>query len=89
MADMITYYRTASGLPDGLALDDYMYAYFKSVSGLPAGLSIDDYMQAFYKAQTGKDSVIDGERAYYEAQLGLTNSQLAVDDLREMFLATQ
>lgn len=89
MADLITYYRTVSGLPDGLSLDDYMYAYFKTASGLPAGLTLDDYTQAFYKAQTGKDSVNDGERAYYEAQLGLTNSQLAVDDLREMFLATK
>jgi hypothetical protein len=89
MADMITYYRTVSGLPDGLALDDYMYEYFKTVSGLDDGLTINDYMQAFYKAETGFESVVDGERAYYEAELGLTNSKLAVDDLREMFLATQ
>ena len=89
MADIITYYRTVSGLPFGLSLNDYQYKYFKTVSGLAANLSLSDYMQAFYKAETGFESVVDGERAYYEAELGLTNSKLAVDDLREMFLATQ
>lgn len=89
MAELIDYYRTVSGLPQGLSLNDYMYKYFKTASGLPAGLALDDYMQAFYEAQTGYKSLQDGERAYFAAQLGLTNSKLAVDDLRQMFLNTQ
>ena len=86
MADLIEYYRTVSGLPFGLALDDYMYSYFKTASGLPTGLSLNDYMRAFYEAQTGFKDLDTGERAYYAAQLGLTNPKLAVDDLRQMFL---
>lgn len=89
MAELIDYYRTVSGLPQGLSLNDYMYKYFKTASGLPAGLALDDYMRAFYEAQTGYKSIQDGERAYFEAQLGLTNSKLAVDDLRQMFLDSQ
>jgi len=89
MAEEIDYYRTVSGLAAGLSLDDYKYAYFKAESGLAAGLSLEDYRSAFYKAETGHSSVQDGERAYYAAQLGLTNSKLAVDDLRQMFLDSQ
>ena len=87
--DLIEYYRDASGLPFGLSLDDYMYAYFKTVSGLAAGLSLNDYMRSFYEAQTGFKDIDTAERAYYAAQLGLTNPKLAVDDLRQMFLDAQ
>lgn len=89
MAEMIDYYRTASGLPTGLALDDYMYKYFKDASGLAAGLSIQDYMQAFYAAETGYQDVATGERMYYAIQLGIPDSRLAVDDLRQMFFDSQ
>ncbi len=85
----IDYYRTVSGLNAGLALDDYMYAYFKGVSGLGDGLSLADYRSAFYKAETGYDSIQDGERAYYAIELGIPDSRLAVDDLRQMFLDSQ
>lgn len=86
MADLIEYYRNVSGLPFGLALDDYMYSYFKTASGLPAGLSLNDYMRAFYETQTGYPTLDDGERAYYAIELGIPDSRLAVDDLRQMFL---
>lgn len=89
MAELIDYYRTVSGLPQGLSLDDYMYKYFKTASGLAAGLSLNDYMRAFYEAQTGFKDLDTAERAYYAAQLGLTNPKLAVDDLRQMFLDSQ
>lgn len=89
MATEIDYYRTQSGLGNGLALDDYMYAYFKAVSGLPAGLSLQDYRSAFYKAETGYSSIQDGERTYYAIQLGIPDTRLAVDDLRQMFLDSQ
>lgn len=85
----IDYYRTVSGLPFGLALDDYMYEYFKTASGLEDGLSIGDYRTAFYKAETGYDTLQDGERAYYAIELGIPDSRLAVDDLRQMFLDSQ
>ena len=86
MAELIDYYRTVSGLPQGLALDDYMYKYFKTASGLAAGLSLADYQRAFYEQQTGLKSLQDGERAYYAAQLLIPNTNLSVDDLRQMFL---
>lgn len=86
MAELIDYYRTVSGLPFGLSLDDYMQAYFKTASGLPAGLSLQDYQRAFYEQQTGYKNIDDGERAYYAAQLLIPNTNLAVDDLRQMFL---
>jgi hypothetical protein len=89
MAEEIDYYRTVSGLAAGLSLDDYKYAYFKAESGLPAGLSMEDYRSAFYKAETGYDSVQDGERAYYAIELGIPDTRLAVDDLRQMFLDSQ
>lgn len=86
MAEEIDYYRTVSGLAAGLSLDDYKYAYFKTASGLAAGLSLPDYQSAFYKAETGYDSIQDGERAYYAIELGIPDTRLAVDDLRQMFL---
>jgi hypothetical protein len=86
----IDYYRSVSGLSDTkLSLDDYKYAYFKSVSGLAAGLSLNDYARAFYEAETGYANFEDGERAYYAIQLGIPDSRLAVDDLRQMFLDSQ
>lgn len=85
----IDYYRTQSGLGAGLALDDYMYAYFKTASGLPDGLSLQDYRSAFYEAETGYSSIQDGERAYYAIELGIPDTRLAVDDLRQMFLDSQ
>jgi len=87
--ELIDYYRTVSGLPQGLSLNDYMYKYFKTVSGLPAGLALDDYQRAFYEAQTGFKDLDTGERAYYAAQLTIPNTKLAVDDLRQMFLNAQ
>jgi len=87
--DLIEYYRDASGLPWGLSLDDYMYGYFKTVSGLADGLSLNDYMRAFYEAETGYPTLDDGERTYYAIQLGIPDSRLAVDDLRQMFLDSQ
>lgn len=86
MAELIDYYRTVSGLPFGLSLDDYMYKYFKTASGLPTGLSLGDYQRAFYEQQTGYKNIDDGERMYYAIQLGIPDSRLAVDDLRQMFL---
>jgi hypothetical protein len=87
--DLIEYYRTVSGLPFGLSLNDYMYKYFETASGLPAGLALDDYQRAFYEAQTGFKDIDTGERAYYAAQLLIPNTKLSVDDLRQMFLDTQ
>jgi len=86
MAELIDYYRTVSGLPFGLSLDDYMYKYFKTASGLSAGLSLGDYQRAFYEQQTGYKNIDDAERMYYAIQLGIPDSRLAVDDLRQMFL---
>ena len=86
MADLMEYYRTVSGLPWGLALDDYMRSYFKTASGLGEGLSLQDYQRAFYEQQTGYKNIDDGERTYYAIQLGIPDSRLAVDDLRQMFL---
>jgi len=88
MAELIDYYRTVSGLPFGLSLDDYMQSYFKTASGLPAGRSLQDYQRAFYEQQTGYKNIDDGERMYYAIQLGIPDSRLAVDDLRQMFLDT-
>lgn len=85
----IDYYRTQSGLPAGLSLQDYQLAYFRTASGLPTGLALDDYRQKFYETQTGRKSVQDGEYWYYAAQLGLSNPRLAVDDLRQQFLDAQ
>jgi hypothetical protein len=89
MAEEIDYYRTVSGLATGLSLDDYKYAYFKTASGLADGLSMEDYRSAFYLAETGYASIQDGERAYYAIELGIPDSRLAVDDLRQMFLDSQ
>jgi hypothetical protein len=50
---------------------------------------MEDCRSAFYEAETGYESIQDGERAYYEQELGLTDSKLAVDDLRQMFLDSQ
>lgn len=86
MAELIDYYRTVSGLPFGLSLDDYMHEYFKTVSGLEEGLSLNDYMRAFYEAETGYADLDTAERMYYAIQLGIPDSRLAVDDLRQMFL---
>lgn len=86
MAELIDYYRTVSGLPFGLSLDDYMQSYFKTASGLPAGLSLQDYQRAFYEQQTGYKNIDDGERTYYAISLGIPDSRLSVDDLRQMFL---
>ena len=66
-----------------------MYAYFKTASGLPDGLSLQDYRSAFYEAETGYSSIQDGERAYYAIELGIPDTRLAVDDLRQMFLDSQ
>ena len=89
MADLIEYYRTVSGLPFGLALDDYMYSYFKTASGLAAGLSLNDYMRSFYEAETGYKDLDTAERMYYAIELGIPDSRLAIDDLRQMFLDSQ
>lgn len=89
MAELIDYYRTVSGLPNGLALDDYMYKYFKTASGLADGLSLNDYMRAFYEAETGYPDLDTAERAYYAIELGIPDSRLPVDDLRQMFLDSQ
>lgn len=87
--ELIEYYRDASGLSFGLALDDYMYSYFKTVSGLADGLSLNDYMRAFYEAETGYADLDTAERMYYAIELGIPDSRLAVDDLRQMFLDSQ
>ncbi len=87
--DLIEYYRDASGLPFGLSLDDYMYTYFKTVSGLATGLSLNDYMRSFYEAETGYKDLDTAERMYYAIELGIPDSRLAVDDLRQMFLDSQ
>lgn len=85
----IDYYRTQSGLPAGLSLQDYQLAYFRVASGLPAGLAIDDYRQKFYETQTGYKNQTDGEYWYYANQLALTNPKLALDDLRKQWLDAQ
>lgn len=85
----IDYYRTQSGLPQGLAQEDYELSYFQQVSGLPVGLTIDDYKQKFFETETGYSNVVDGEYWYYAQETSTTNPQVSVEDLKKIFFDMQ
>lgn len=85
MAEEIDFYRTQTGLPFGLSVQDYEYEYFKNLSGLSTGLAIDDYKRKVFEATTGYPSQVDGEYWYYASLLGLSEPKISLEDMKKQF----
>lgn len=81
----IDYYRTQTGLPNGLSQNDYEYVYYGSLSGLPVGLTIDDYKRKVFEDATGYKSQPDGEYWYFAGLVGVTDQTKSLEDLKKLF----